>query len=84
MTAMAAPDQETRRNQAAAMLDSAEVRRLRATLMSVLDDLLLHDGFGHIEIDMKILKRGQKEIVVSCGKEYRFVIDFTNPRLGAG
>lgn len=77
---MATPDSENRPKQAVSMLESAEVRHLRATLMTVLDDLLLHDGFGHIEIDMKILKRGQKEIVISCGKEYRFVIDYSNPR----
>lgn len=64
------------------MLESAEVRRVRSTLMSVMDDLLLHDGFGHIEVDMKILKRGQKEVLISCGKEYRFVVDFVNPSPG--
>ncbi|MCB1078046.1 MAG: hypothetical protein KDM63_09620 [Verrucomicrobiae bacterium] len=66
------------------MLESAEVRNLRSTLMNVMDDLLLHDGFGHIEIDMKILKRGQKEILINCGKEYRFVVDFINPKPGEG
>ncbi len=81
---MATPDNENRRNQAASMLESAEVKHLRSTLMNVLDDLLLHDGFGHIEIDMKILKRGQKEILINCGKEYRFVVDFINPRTGEG
>lgn len=79
---MPTPDTDRRRHPAAAMLDSTEVRKLRSTLTTVLDDLLLHDGFGHIGIDMKILKRGQKEIVISCGKEYRFVIDFINPKPG--
>jgi len=79
---MATPDTETRRDQAASMLESPEVRHLRSTLMNVLDDLLLHDGFGHFEVDMKILKRGQKEILISCGKEYRFVVNFNNPRPG--
>ncbi|MEM7012334.1 MAG: hypothetical protein AAF585_12710 [Verrucomicrobiota bacterium] len=62
------------------MLESNEVRLMRATLMSVVDDVLLHDGFGHIEVDMKILKRGQKEILISCGKEYRFVVNYSSPK----
>ncbi len=81
---MATPNTETRRIPAAAILESPEVSEVRSTLTTVLDDLLLHDGFGHIEIDMKILKRGQKEVLISCGKEYRFVVNFSNPKPGEG
>ena len=81
---MAAADTDTRQAQAASMLESTEVRHVRSKLMNVLDDLLLHDGFGHIEVDMKILKRGQKEILISCGKEYRFVVDFNNRKSEEG
>ncbi|MBN2642009.1 MAG: hypothetical protein JXR78_10160 [Victivallales bacterium] len=42
------------------------------------DELYVHDGFGGMEIDMRILKRGQKEILVRCGKEFRFVVDFSS------
>jgi len=79
---MATPETENRRIPDASMLESDGVRRMRSTLLNVVDDLLLHDGFGHIEIDMKILKRGQKEVLISCGKEYRFVVDFVNPKPG--
>jgi len=34
-----------------------------------------HDGYGEMRIDFKILKRGQKEIIVHCGKQYRYVVD---------
>ncbi len=74
------PESERPASKSAEILRTAEVRRLRSTLATVLDDLLLHDGYGHIEIDMKILKRGQKEVVIVSGKEYRFVIDYANPR----
>ena len=37
--------------------------------------LLDHDGFGELRMDIRILKRGQKEVIVSCGKQYRFVVD---------
>lgn len=40
------------------------------------DELFRHDGYGRIEVEMKILRRGQKEIILRCGKEYRFVIDY--------
>lgn len=38
--------------------------------------LLMHQGFGEIRIEMKILKRGQKEVILHFGKQYRFVVDF--------
>ncbi len=34
-----------------------------------------HDGYGEIRIDFKILKKGQKEIIIHCGKQYRYVVD---------
>ncbi len=37
--------------------------------------LVAHDGYGEMRIDFKILKRGQKEIFVHCGKQYRYVVD---------
>ncbi len=40
------------------------------------DMLLQHDGFGEIRIEMRILKKRQKEIIIHCGKQYRYVVDF--------
>jgi hypothetical protein len=40
------------------------------------DECLLHDGYASIRVEMRILKRGQKEVIVDCGKQYRFVLDF--------
>ena len=42
-------------------------------------DLLNHDGFGEMRVEIRILKRGQKEVIVHCGKQYRFIVDV--PRL---
>jgi hypothetical protein len=39
------------------------------------DDVLAHDGYGDIRIEVKILKRRQKEVILHCGKQYRYVID---------
>ena len=37
--------------------------------------LVEHDGFGDMQVEVRILKRGQKEVIVHCGKQYRFVVD---------
>jgi len=48
---------------------------VKAKLNELLDDVLLHDGFGDIRVEVKILKRKQKEVILHCGKQYRFVVD---------
>lgn len=42
--------------------------------------LVCHNGFGEMSVDIRILKRGQKEVIIRCGKQYRFVVD--NPGQG--
>lgn len=51
------------------------VKPLKLKLMELVDDVLTHDGFGDIRIEVKILKRRQKEVILHCGKQYRFVVD---------
>ena len=60
------------------MLESEGVKRLKIQLNELVDEYLLHDGWGHLEMDMKILARQQKEVVLKAGREYRYVIDFKN------
>jgi len=48
------------------------------------DELFNHDGYGRMEVELKILRRGQKEVILRCGKEYRFVIDFPSGRRRGG
>ncbi len=45
-------------------------------ILELYTDLYLHDGFGTVTVEMRFLRRGQKEIIVSSGKEYRFVVDW--------
>ncbi len=40
-------------------------------------ELFNHDGYGTLSMEIKLLKRGQKEVVINCGKEFRFVLDYT-------
>lgn len=48
---------------------------VKQVMGGLFDDLLAHDGYGQLELFVRILSRGQKEIIVRCGKEYRFVLD---------
>ena len=47
-------------------------------------DLFEHDGFGELSIEVRLLKRGQKEVIVRCGKQYRFVVDYDPSALRDG
>lgn len=39
-------------------------------------NLFNHDGYSEMRIEIKILKRGQKEVIIHCGKQYRYVVDY--------
>ncbi|MDR1229191.1 MAG: hypothetical protein LBK55_09300 [Azoarcus sp.] len=47
-----------------------------------------HDGYAEIRVELRILRRGQKEVILHCGKQYRFVVDYPLPaaekRAGGG
>ncbi|MBU0604015.1 MAG: hypothetical protein KKD25_16625 [Gammaproteobacteria bacterium] len=49
---------------------------LKTRLVTLLDELIRHDGFGSLSVEVRLLKRGQKEVIIDCGKQYRYVIDF--------
>ena len=58
-----------------AKVDS-EQQPVKAKLLELMDDILAHDGYGDIRVEVRILKRRQKEVILHCGKQYRYVIDF--------
>jgi len=43
-------------------------------------ELFAHDGFGRLKVEMKFLKKRQKEIIIHCGKDYRYVVDYDLPQ----
>jgi hypothetical protein len=51
-------------------------RGAREHLMRIFDELLAHDGFGELRVEFRLLKRGQKEVIVHCDRQRRFVLDF--------
>lgn len=47
------------------------LRQIEATYR----EMMMHDGYGEMRIEVRILKRGQKEVIVHFGKQFRFVVD---------
>jgi len=55
-----------------ARVHNAEVK---SRLSALYDDLITHDGFAEMRVEIRLLKRGQKEVILHCGRQYRFVIE---------
>ena len=48
---------------------------VKKQILSLYDMLVGHEGYGEIKVNFKIIKKGRKEIIIHCGKQYRYVID---------
>lgn len=55
---------------------SQSPRAIKQHLLGIFDELMRHDGYGEFKVEMRILKRGQKEVLLHYGKQYRYVVDF--------
>lgn len=59
---------------------SAAMEASNATVLAKLNELyreaFTHDGFAELKVEFRILRRGQKEVILHCGKQYRYVIDY--------
>jgi hypothetical protein len=51
---------------------------VKGKLLEVFDEIFEHHGFGEFKVEMKILKRQQKEVIINCGKEYRYILDYNH------
>ena len=49
---------------------------VKARLLALYEELFAHDGYGTLRVELRILRRGQKEVILDCGKQYRFVVDY--------
>ena len=56
---------------------------IKKKLANLYDELFAHDGFGELRVDMRILRRGQKEVILHCGKQYRFIVDYESQKSGS-
>ena len=48
---------------------------VKKQILSLYEMLVGHEGYGEIKINFKIIKKDRKEIIIHCGKQYRYVID---------
>ena len=48
---------------------------VKKQILSLYDMLVGHEGYGEIKVNFKIIKKDRKEIIIHCGKQYRYVID---------
>jgi len=51
------------------------IQPAKEKMLTLFEDIIEHDGFGEIRVEVNILKRKQKEVIIHCGKQYRFVVD---------
>ncbi|WP_242661428.1 hypothetical protein [Alkaliphilus metalliredigens] len=45
-------------------------------MQDLYDALFHHDGYAEMRIEIKLMKKGQKEVIIHCGKQYRYVVDY--------
>lgn len=61
-------------------LDRMAVAKGNGPVLTKLNELygeaFAHDGFAEIRVEIRILRRGQKEVILHCGKQYRYVVDY--------
>lgn len=60
---------------------ASEHKKILDKIRELYNEIFLHDGFGELKIEMKFLKRTQKEIILRCGKDYRFVVDYDKEKI---
>ncbi len=63
-------------NQADGSCNSGKCDQVLEKVHELYHSLLEHDGFGELRLELRILKFGQKEVIIHCGKQYRYVVDF--------
>lgn len=64
------------------MAKSDQHREAIGKLLDLYKDTFLHDGYGDIRVEMRFLRKGQKEVIIHCGKQYRFVMDYPGDGVG--
>ena len=59
-------------------MGNGENEVVKKELLKIFDDAFQHDGFSDFHVEIKILKRKQKEVIIHYGKQYRYVLDYKN------
>jgi len=58
------------------MTIEASNREVTRRLCELYEELFAHDGYGELRVEIRLLKRGQKEVILHCGKQHRFVVPY--------
>lgn len=67
---MRAPEEDIRRN----FLGRQDLEPVWEKLQLLVGDVIDHSGYGEVHVAVRWLSKGRKEIILSSGKEYRYVI----------
>ncbi|MFW5829725.1 MAG: hypothetical protein ACOCXA_05640 [Planctomycetota bacterium] len=52
--------------------------------LELLDMLIDHCGYGDMQVDVKIHKKGRKEVIIRCGRHWRFIVPANIASHGGG
>lgn len=66
---------EVQNSKSRELVGAEQHKAVLSQFIDLYSELFVHDGYGDIRVEMKILRRGQKEIILHCGKQHRFVLD---------
>jgi hypothetical protein len=56
------------------IMSEIERANLKNYLNNLLDSILEHQGYGEIKLDIKWAKQGHKEVIITAGKQFRFIV----------
>jgi len=45
-----------------------------ARIKTLYEMLFEHSGYGEMQIGIRFLRKHEKEVLIKCGKQYRFVV----------
>lgn len=55
----------------------------QAAVLARIEDLyqmlFAHSGYGEMSIEIRFLRKHEKEVLIKCGKQYRFVVPCNSP-----
>ncbi len=57
------------------MRQASSHEEILAKVHALYAELTAHEGFGELRIEVRLLRRGQREVILHCGKQYRYVVD---------
>lgn len=47
---------------------------VRAKIAALFDELLQHEGFGDLQVEVRLFRRGCKEVILHAGRQHRYVV----------